>query len=759
MSHQEIHEETVRRGRLFRFLTFFVAVVALIVALIAYFRVYGSVSYDQTQIADGAVSLSKLDKSLASQLEDAIAYYESAAGVRDGADGQDGMSGSHGSTGSTGADGSQGYEGADGAQGASGNAGTQGAQGPRGASGAQGTQGEKGDAGERGATGSSGVLSTVLGDGLVGDVADQVLTISLVTRANINNPGGLEIGSNGITLTSACSNGQILKYTYGEWACANDDVGSVTTADLVSATPGVSVTGGVGAVLGGGASISIATATSTQNGLLSSADWNTFNNKSGALSFIGNGLFARTGDTVAVTTCTASQILVFNGTNWVCATNSDADTTYSAGPGLALDGTVLSLNTDLLTRATNLGNNDDFIVSTAAGTQVISYNDLFGDLLGGLNYRGTWNASTNQPDLTGVCNLGTKGHYYVVSVEGAHVLDGVSDWNDGDWVVCNESAFEKIETTNKVTSVHGRTGAIAAEAGDYSAAQITNVASGGVTATTVQGAITQLEAQKLNTALASGHIWLGNGSNLAEAVVLSGDATLSNSGILTINNGAITGDKIASGVIGASHLAEGAITATNIANGSITLDKLASNDCIEGQILRFTGGAWTCSDEAAGTQIATTGSGAPEGVKNGNVGEIYTDSATGDVYVKRTGNGTSTGWERVDNASNLPVTSTNNGWRVREYPDRTEYYASRISTVTMTTAPRYYILNTDVAYPSGITAQSADERLTSIYSNISTVDVRFAGLSEPTVKLSVYNHSAGNASVTIPWSIKLIRYK
>lgn len=130
MSHQEIHEETVRRGRLFRFLTFFVAVVALIVALIAYFRVYGSVSYDQTQIADGAVSLSKLDKSLASQLEDAIAYYESAAGVRDGADGQDGMSGSHGSTGSTGADGSQGYEGADGAQGASGNAGTQGAQGP-----------------------------------------------------------------------------------------------------------------------------------------------------------------------------------------------------------------------------------------------------------------------------------------------------------------------------------------------------------------------------------------------------------------------------------------------------------------------------------------------------------------------------------------------------------------------------------------------------------------------------------------------------
>ncbi|MBC7420780.1 MAG: hypothetical protein H7328_08630, partial [Bdellovibrio sp.] len=49
---------------------------------------------------------------------------------------------------------------------------------------------------------------------------------------------------------------------------------------------------------------------------------------------------------------------------------------------------------------------------------------------------------------------------------------------------------------------------------------------------------------KLTSGLNSGRIFVGNSSNVAEAFVLSGDATISNTGILLINNGAVNNAKI-----------------------------------------------------------------------------------------------------------------------------------------------------------------------------------------------------------------------
>lgn len=49
------------------------------------------------------------------------------------------------------------------------------------------------------------------------------------------------------------------------------------------------------------------------------------------------------------------------------------------------------------------------------------------------------------------------------------------------------------------------------------------------------------------TSLANGDIFVGNASNVPAAVALSGDATLINTGALTISNGAITNAKVASG--------------------------------------------------------------------------------------------------------------------------------------------------------------------------------------------------------------------
>jgi len=63
--------------------------------------------------------------------------------------------------------------------------------------------------------------------------------------------------------------------------------------------------------------------------------------------------------------------------------------------------------------------------------------------IGALNYKGTWNASTNSPALAS--GAGTKGDYYVVSVAGTTSLDGISNWGVGDWATFNGSVWQRVE--------------------------------------------------------------------------------------------------------------------------------------------------------------------------------------------------------------------------------------------------------------------------------------------------------------------------
>ena len=63
--------------------------------------------------------------------------------------------------------------------------------------------------------------------------------------------------------------------------------------------------------------------------------------------------------------------------------------------------------------------------------------------LGALNYKGTWDASTNTPTLAS--GVGTQGDYYVVSVAGATDLDGITNWGVGDWAAFNGSVWQRVE--------------------------------------------------------------------------------------------------------------------------------------------------------------------------------------------------------------------------------------------------------------------------------------------------------------------------
>ncbi|CAB4157294.1 Collagen triple helix repeat [uncultured Caudovirales phage] len=83
----------------------------------------------------------------------------------------------------------------------------------------------------------------------------------------------------------------------------------------------------------------------------------------------------------------------------------------------------------------------------------------------GLTYKGTWNASTNTPTL--IASSGTNGDYYIVSVAGTTDLNGITDWQPGDWVIFNGTVWQKIDQSwatagvnNNITSMTGITGGI-----------------------------------------------------------------------------------------------------------------------------------------------------------------------------------------------------------------------------------------------------------------------------------------------------------
>ena len=98
---------------------------------------------------------------------------------------------------------------------------------------------------------------------------------------------------------------------------------------------------------------------------------------------------------------------------------------------------------------TNGGGTSQGVLDTLASLQA-----QINALDGFLDYKGTWNASTNTPTL--VSSTGTKGDYYVVSVAGSTNLNGETNWGVGDWVVFNNSTWQKVDggsTGNLTTAV------------------------------------------------------------------------------------------------------------------------------------------------------------------------------------------------------------------------------------------------------------------------------------------------------------------
>lgn len=84
-------------------------------------------------------------------------------------------------------------------------------------------------------------------------------------------------------------------------------------------------------------------------------------------------------------------------------------------------------------------------------------------IVGAVSYQGTWDAQNNNPALPNPTTV--QGDYYVTEVPGTY-LGNV--YAIGDWVISNGTVWEKVDNTQNVNSVFGRTGNVVADAGDYS---------------------------------------------------------------------------------------------------------------------------------------------------------------------------------------------------------------------------------------------------------------------------------------------------
>jgi hypothetical protein len=84
------------------------------------------------------------------------------------------------------------------------------------------------------------------------------------------------------------------------------------------------------------------------------------------------------------------------------------------------------------------GRNPTFNDVTIEGDLIIN-----GEVFTGLDFQGSWNASTNSPALAS--STGTNGEFYIVSIAGTTNLNGITNWGIGDWALFNGTVWQRVE--------------------------------------------------------------------------------------------------------------------------------------------------------------------------------------------------------------------------------------------------------------------------------------------------------------------------
>ena len=211
-------------------------------------------------------------------------------------------------------------------------------------------------------------------------------------------------------------------------------------------------------------------------------------------------------------------------------------------------------------------------------------------LAGGLIPQGNWNALSNVPDIgTGA----TTGQFWIVSVAGSTNVGGITDWEVNDWAVRTATGWAKIDNTDKVLSVAGRTGVIVLGITD----------------------ITGLTAELANTVKLTGNQSIAGQKTFTELVTMTDRLKLSDSrGNTLIGDG--VGTSITTGAfnvgVGLNVLQDNTIGTYNVGLGDLALHQNTegSNNFAGGSFSMWTNstGSFNVAIGHEASRINTTGS-------------------------------------------------------------------------------------------------------------------------------------------------------
>lgn len=136
---------------------------------------------------------------------------------------------------------------------------------------------------------------------------------------------------------------------------------------------------------------------------------------------------------------------------------------------LTINGDIGDINAALETKF------DKASVGVAGGAASLNaegkvpLSELSDAVLGQVIYQGTWDAATNTPTLPMVPE--NKGDYYVASSTGT--FEGI-EYETGDWIISNGTAWEKVNNTDAVRTVAGRKGDVVLNKSDVGLDQVDN---------------------------------------------------------------------------------------------------------------------------------------------------------------------------------------------------------------------------------------------------------------------------------------------
>lgn len=119
-------------------------------------------------------------------------------------------------------------------------------------------------------------------------------------------------------------------------------------------------------------------------------------------------------------------------------------------------------------------------IATLDANGKVALTQIPDSVLGQLEYMGTWNLTTF-PTAT------QKGQYWVASVSG-------NGYVVGDWAVWNGTAFDKVDNTDAVATVAGRTGNVVLTKSDVGLANVDNTADNAKPVSTAQQTALNLKA-------------------------------------------------------------------------------------------------------------------------------------------------------------------------------------------------------------------------------------------------------------------------